>query len=85
MFNFFGSDGSVIQSDHVCKFKHCDTTRALTTLETSPIRQPRLPSPLTDGAVGMRRKPIPVGGKNSNVCPLLYESGMKAGLYQATP
>ena len=34
MFNFFGSDGSVIQSDHVCKFKHCDATRALTILES---------------------------------------------------
>jgi hypothetical protein len=41
---FFGSDGSVIQSDRVCKFKHCDTTRALTTLESPPIRQPRLPT-----------------------------------------
>ena len=30
---FFGSDGSVIQSDRVCKFKHCDATRALTILE----------------------------------------------------
>ncbi|CAL8234778.1 unnamed protein product [Boreogadus saida] len=28
------SDGSVIQSDHVCKFKHCDATRALTILES---------------------------------------------------
>ena len=34
MFNFFGSDGSVIQSDRVCKFKHCDATRALTILES---------------------------------------------------
>ncbi|CAL8386129.1 unnamed protein product [Gadus morhua 'NCC'] len=49
------SDGSFIQSDHVFKFKHCDTTRALTTLETSPIRQPRLLSHLTDGAVGTRQ------------------------------
>ena len=54
---FFGSDGSIIQSDHVCKFKHSDTTRALTTLKSSPIRQPHLLSPLTDGAVGMRRLP----------------------------
>ena len=29
MFNFSGSDGSVIQSGRVCKFMHCDTTRAL--------------------------------------------------------
>ena len=42
--NFFGSDGSVIQSDRVCTFLHCDTTRALTTLESFPIRQPRLPT-----------------------------------------
>ncbi|CAL8369367.1 unnamed protein product [Gadus morhua 'NCC'] len=34
MFNFFGSDGSAIQSDRVCKFKHCDATRALTILES---------------------------------------------------
>ena len=34
MFNFFGSDGSVIQSDRVCKCKHCDATRALTILES---------------------------------------------------
>ena len=34
MFNFFGSDGSVIQSDRACKCKHCDATRALTILES---------------------------------------------------
>jgi hypothetical protein len=34
MFNFFDSDGSVIQSDHLCKFKHCDATQALTILES---------------------------------------------------
>ncbi|CAL8249933.1 unnamed protein product [Arctogadus glacialis] len=53
--NFFGNNRSIIQSDRVCKSKHCDTTRALTTLESSPIRQPRFRRPLTDSAVGTRR------------------------------
>ena len=43
-FQLFRQWRIVIQSDRVCKFKHCDTTRALTTLESSPIRQPRLPT-----------------------------------------
>jgi hypothetical protein len=36
------------------RMQMCEMSRALTTLETSPIRQTRLLSPLTDGAVGTR-------------------------------
>ena len=84
MFNFSGSDGSVIQSDCVCKSMHCDTTRALADgclcKDYSPVRQPRLPSSV-DGQVLCARgvsvilpKCMQVMEKKNSVCkPEMYE------------
>ena len=83
IFNFFGPDGSVIQSDRVCKFKHCDTTRTLTTPETPPSVSHAFQRPLTDGASG--HEAVTACKNRGCLNATLYQFKFKFPLRQTTP